>query len=150
MNKNEAAAKLLIATNRKMSNFMRNKIHDGTFTITQAIVLGHIYHKGEVKISELGRILGLSNSTVSGIVSRLEKISSVERIRSSNDRRVVYVRVTEEFRQKHKKMEMKIEKHFEDILKNVDLRDLEKIIEGMEVINKALDLLKETGDRQND
>ena len=49
-------------------------------------------------ISQLARYIGSANSTVSGIVDRLEKMGLVERIRSEEDRRVIYVCLTEKYR----------------------------------------------------
>lgn len=50
--------------------------------------------RGEVSISALARAVHLSQPTVSGIISRLEKRSLVVRRRSSDDRRSVVVEVT--------------------------------------------------------
>jgi DNA-binding MarR family transcriptional regulator len=62
----------------------------------QGILLGILSQHSKMKISELSEKLGLSNSTVSGIIDRLEKQNLVERIRSDEDRRVVYASVTED------------------------------------------------------
>ena len=45
----------------------------------QGMLVGILSHHGAMKVSELSERLGLSNSTVSGIVDRLEKQGYVER-----------------------------------------------------------------------
>ncbi|HPG25243.1 MAG: winged helix-turn-helix transcriptional regulator [Spirochaetaceae bacterium] len=51
---------------------------------------------GEITISALARAVHLSQPTVSGILSRLEKRGLVRRMRSDDDRRSVAILVTEE------------------------------------------------------
>ena len=67
-------------------------------TGTQGMLIRTLAHEGEMKISDLSKRMGLSNSTISGIVDRLERQEIVERVRSEEDRRVVLVNVTAEFR----------------------------------------------------
>ena len=47
-----------------------------------------------MKITEFSNQLCLSNSTVSGIIDRLEKQEMVVRERSEEDKRVVYVSIS--------------------------------------------------------
>ena len=49
----------------------------------QGMMMGILSHDGEMKISDLSEKIGLSNSTVSGIIDRLEKQGLVERTRST-------------------------------------------------------------------
>lgn len=55
-----------------------------------------ISEKGSIRISELGKAMYLHPATVVGIVDRLEKRGFVVRERSSDDRRVVDVRLSSE------------------------------------------------------
>ena len=41
-------------------------------------------------ISALAEAAGSANSTISGVVDRLEKMGLVQRVRSDSDRRVIY------------------------------------------------------------
>lgn len=55
------------------------------------MVLYTLGKHGSMKLSDISEKLSISNSTISGIVDRLEKQKYVERIRSKEDRRVIYV-----------------------------------------------------------
>lgn len=107
----------------------------------QGILMGTLAHHGEMKVSELSEKLGLSNSTVSGILDRLENQGFVERTRSKEDRRVVYVKVTDEFK-KHSL------KHFEEINKIVEQMMDKATPEELEIILKGMNTLEEVIDRQ--
>jgi DNA-binding MarR family transcriptional regulator len=49
---------------------------------------------GDLSLSELSERINAQNSTVTGIVDRMEREGLVERKRSSDDRRVVHIRLT--------------------------------------------------------
>jgi DNA-binding MarR family transcriptional regulator len=61
----------------------------------QLILLNEIAKSGEVAIGALAMTVNLSNPTTSGIVDRLEKRALVVRTRGSDDRRKVFVGITE-------------------------------------------------------
>jgi DNA-binding MarR family transcriptional regulator len=91
---------------------------------------------GPQRIQDLGLMLGLSNSTVSGLVDRLEEKGMVERRRSEEDRRSVYVHVTK--KQKHKIYEMHNEfdlriNTFVDSLSKAELETLHTILDKLEM-----------------
>jgi DNA-binding MarR family transcriptional regulator/rubrerythrin len=79
-------------------------------TVTQFKALQHLHWHGEgLSIGELSGHLGLTSSTVSGIVDRLQRDGWVQRTRDPRDRRRVTVRLTskgeELFAQKPKNAE---------------------------------------------
>ena len=76
---------------------MGKVFEDIGITAPQGMVMGILSKEKSLKITELSSKLGLSNSTVSGIVDRLEKQGMVERKRSEQDKRVVYVSVASNF-----------------------------------------------------
>jgi len=146
MDKKKQAAELIIETKRKLAHCMGHKMGEKGMTLTQAIIVGHLFHKKQMKISEISAILGLSNSTVSGVVDRLEKIGAVVRARSEKDRRVVYVKVDDRFALEHKGIETTFGKFLEDLLSDAAAEETDKIIEGLTVLIKYIDKIKETGE----
>jgi MarR family transcriptional regulator, organic hydroperoxide resistance regulator len=65
-------------------------------TVPQLICLREIHKRGLLPLGALTQFLFLSNSTVTGIVDRLEKRGFVQRVRQSRDRRQIHVRLTPE------------------------------------------------------
>ena len=104
----------------------------------QGMMMGILSHDGEMKISDLSEKIGLSNSTVSGIIDRLEKQGLVERTRSTEDRRVVYVKVSAEFQQNSKETFCRMEKNFEDILKKATPGEIDAIIKGLDTLEQLI------------
>ena len=62
----------------------------------QLICLNEVFQHGPISIGALTKIVFLNNSTVTGIVDRLEKRELVKRVRVSKDRRQVHVEVTDQ------------------------------------------------------
>ncbi|WP_231714499.1 MarR family winged helix-turn-helix transcriptional regulator [Desulfonema ishimotonii] len=68
--------------------------HHG-LTGPQLVILKEISKKGDLSVSELAKAISLSQSTVTGILTRLEKRGFVMRHRSEADKRKVIVRLTD-------------------------------------------------------
>ncbi len=76
----------------KHSKYLQEKYH---ITVPQIICLREIYEHGPISFSALTKIVALNNSTVTGIVDRLERQGLVQRTRTSADRRQIHIVITE-------------------------------------------------------
>lgn len=65
-------------------------------TVPQLICLHEVYEHGPISIGVLTKIVYLNNSTVTGIVDRLERKGLLKRTRISKDRRQVHLEITKE------------------------------------------------------
>jgi MarR family transcriptional regulator, organic hydroperoxide resistance regulator len=63
-------------------------------TGSQLLVLKMLEPKGQVSLSELSDRIRAKNSTVTGIIDRMERDGFVARRRSEEDRRVVFIELT--------------------------------------------------------
>ncbi|MDF2891249.1 MAG: transcriptional regulator, MarR family [Clostridia bacterium] len=104
----------------------------------QGMLMGTLAHFGEMKVSDLSEKLGLSNSTVSGIIDRLENQGLVERTRSTEDRRVVYVKVTDAFVKNSQERFQKMEKLFETMMSKATPEELDEILQGLDTLQRVL------------
>lgn len=118
---------------------MGQHFNDINLTGPQGMMMGILSHDGEMKISDLSKKIGLSNSTVSGIVDRLEKQGLLERTRSIEDRRVVYVNVSANFQKNCKKNFCKIEKTFETAINTATPEEIELILNGLDTLEQLMD-----------
>jgi DNA-binding MarR family transcriptional regulator len=105
----------------------------------QGMILGTLCRNGEMKISDLSTEVGLSNSTVSGIIDRLEKQGLAERKRSEEDRRVVYVDATDKFKKCSQEHFKEIEERVAVIMNEATTEELDKVLEGMEILKKIIE-----------
>ncbi|MDF2840190.1 MAG: transcriptional regulator, MarR family [Clostridia bacterium] len=138
-NKGIKAIKIL----KNVMETVKQKVHshfkEMNITGPQGMLMGTLAHHGEMKVSDLSERLGLSNSTVSGIIDRLENQGLVERTRSKEDRRVVYVNVSPEFRKNSKEHFLKIEKVFEAMMSKATPEELDDILQGLNTLQRVID-----------
>ncbi|NBI05999.1 MarR family winged helix-turn-helix transcriptional regulator [Senegalia massiliensis] len=131
--------KLLKNVMDTMKRNIEDEFKEMNLTGPQGMLIGILSKYEEMKISDISQKMGLSNSTVSGIVDRMEKQGYIERIRSKEDRRVVHVKITPSFKEKSKNHFSKVENKIDDIIKNGTKEEIEKIYEGLETLKKVLD-----------
>ncbi|MDQ7096317.1 MarR family winged helix-turn-helix transcriptional regulator [Desulfosporosinus sp. PR] len=98
-----------------------------------------------ITLNELSECIGLSKSTVSGIVNRLVNQGVVIREIPENNRRIVRLSLTPEF-QKNNVITELINNYIADALKAANEEDLQKIITGLEIL---YELLSQGGDLLN-
>lgn len=130
--------KKLKSIKESMHQMMQHQLKDLTLTGPQGMVVGLLTRHKSLRMSEIAEKMGLSLSTVSEIVDRLEKMDAVKRLKSPDDGRVVLVELTDAFRiesaGKFKEVESiwlkKIEMASED--------ELQKIIDGLEALDRLL------------
>lgn len=136
--KRAEVVRLYYEVNKISMRSLRKHFENVGITIAQGLVLRTLIKFGEMKISEISKKISLSNSTISGIIDRLEKRELVTRSRSEEDRRIVYVNLTPKFEEIHKGMYKKTGESFEDLLSAGTSEELEKIIEGLTTLKKIL------------
>jgi DNA-binding MarR family transcriptional regulator len=138
INNKVEVARLFFEVNKILKRSTRKSFEDIGITLPQMLVIGTLTKFGEMKITELSKKLNLSNSTISGIIDRLEKQELVVRTRSEKDRRIVYVKVTPKFGELHKGFHQKIEESFSDLLSTGTPDEIEKIIVGLNTLKIIL------------
>lgn len=117
---------------------MGKQFEELNLTAPQGMLMGILIHNGMMKITDLSEKLGLSNSTVSGIVDRLEKQGMVMRIRSLEDRRVVFVDVASDFKNGAKAHFKEFENKFEDMMSRATSDELDTILKGLETLKEVI------------
>lgn len=137
----EQAKQLLgsyLRVTQHMSRQFRSYFSQLDLTFPQALVLTVLGEEGAMPISRLARQTGSANSTVSGIVDRLEKLKLVERVRSEEDRRVIYVALTERYRAMQEKKEPSVSAYLAGLLRDVPAEEMDGICAALDKLDAAL------------
>ncbi|NRY63005.1 MarR family winged helix-turn-helix transcriptional regulator [Clostridium beijerinckii] len=117
---------------------MKKIIEHTGMTAPQGMVIGLLHKNKKMKVTELSKQLHLPNSTVSGIIDKLEEQEAVIRERSEDDKRVVYVSISPKFIEMHKNFNKQIEHNIESILNQGTQEELNKISEGLIIFKRLL------------
>lgn len=140
MEKNEGKSILTLLREIRslIDKSLKSKLDLGNFTMPQTMIIYNLANHGKMKISELSEKMGLTNSTVSGIVDRLEDQGVVFRERSTEDRRVVYVQFTPEHKKNYQDLNDNLDKKFNEMLAAIPQGQMETIIESLNVLKETL------------
>jgi len=138
VNKGFQVIKLLKQVKNMVSQNLCFQFKELNLTGTQSMLIGILVHNQKMKISDLSSKLGLSNSTVSGIIDRLESRGLVDRIRSQEDRRVVHVCVSDKFMEEAQQHFMQIDQEFEAMMNKATPEELDTIIKGLSTLKTVL------------
>lgn len=107
------------------------------FTVHQLSVIFHLNAKPLITLNELSDFMGLTKSTVSGIVDRLAKQGIVTREIPKDNRRIVKLSISEEFKNNNDISDMKnkilsdLVSDYTNYINKIDPEDVEKMIYGL-------------------
>ncbi|SFC41277.1 MarR family winged helix-turn-helix transcriptional regulator [Clostridium uliginosum] len=111
------------------------------FTTPQLVVIFHLYERPSITLNELSDYMQLTKSTVSGIVDRLTNQGVVIREIPKDNRRIVKLSISEEFKKNNDICNMKktfVSGLISNNIKNMDPAEVEKIIYGLRQFNLLL------------
>lgn len=138
LNESMEVARLFQEVMQLFKHSMNKLLEETGMSAPQGMVLGLLSKKKKIKITELSHELCLSNSTVSGIIDRLEKQKMVVRERSEKDKRVVYVSISPNFKDMHGAFHKQFEKNIQNTMSKGSEEELHKIFEGLSTLKKLL------------
>jgi DNA-binding MarR family transcriptional regulator len=111
---------------------------DYGLTPTQLMILKLIWENEKITLTDIAKEMSMSNSTASGVVDRMERPGLLERERSSEDRRVVYFRLTEKTKQYAEKLEKNKNSFYSAVLTGMSDQDEKEIRTALEKLYQIL------------
>jgi DNA-binding MarR family transcriptional regulator len=106
-------------------------------SFTHSHILSMLERHGEMPMSRLAEMLDVSLSNASGVIDRLEDRGLVERVRVTDDRRVVLVRATDLGRSSLTRAEVFKDELMQRILDRLDDRRLRRLALALEDVRGA-------------
>lgn len=124
--------------NQHLSQQFREHFGKMNLTFPQALALSILGAEGPMPISKLAEKTGSANSTISGVVDRLERLELARRTRSELDHRVIYVEATEKYTQLRDEAKTGVNEYFSLLLNTLTEEEKDKVAEGLALFDKAL------------
>ena len=107
-------------------------------TMPQIMVLKQVMCEPKT-IGQIAKALDLSYSTISGIIDRLEREKFVERVRDEEDRRVIWIRKTDNIEKTMEKIPFFSEEYYRQLLAGLSEEELDMIIRSFTVIIEKIE-----------
>lgn len=113
------------------------------FGLTEAhfnilMLLKHHCHDGRTTQTDLGKMLLVNRSNVTGLIDRMEAAGLVRRTPANGDRRVHYIEMTETGRDILEKSAHVYYSRIEDIMRQLSDSQLDTMIENLDTLRKSL------------
>ena len=101
-------------------------------------LLAYIQRKGECTVTDIANHLEITLSAVTSLVDKLCNAGLVARFRSEEDRRVVYLKLTEEGVKVLEAIEMNKNKLYERAFANIDIEEINDFFGTIEKITRNI------------
>ncbi|KEI06846.1 MarR family transcriptional regulator [Clostridium botulinum] len=132
-------ALLIKEINSKINFKVTEELKNIGLTVPQITAIKFIAHRKKVTSSELSEDMSITKATVSGIIDRLEKMNIIKRIRSKEDRRIVYIVFSDEGLNLAKDIKNIMNSCFENIFSNVSEEELVSIDNHLSSLLKVIE-----------
>ena len=129
---------LLKDINTKMEQGLKNYFANYGMSVTQLAVVTLLGKNERMKQTELSAALQVSPAAVSLLLNRLEERGLILRTRSKEDKRVVYVSLTEQFQRSHGTLESNVDHYLNLLLREASDREVQTMIAGLEALKQLL------------
>jgi DNA-binding MarR family transcriptional regulator len=127
--------------NKKAASLIKAQIGED-LTIDQHYLLGYIQRAGECTSSELAEAFDVNKSAITAIINRLADRDIIQRARDDNDRRVVYLTLTEKGKELNQKTQEKVHLLVEAFITQFDEAEITNFINTYEKLALILTNMK--------
>lgn len=114
------------------------RLVQGNVSMSQMHVLWLLQHHGELSMSRLAELLGVSLSNATGIIDRMEEHGYIERVRVPDDRRVVLVRPAEGGRRALSETESTKRDRMRAVLGHIPATERPIVLAALRTLRRAL------------
>lgn len=134
---NEQVWNLLRAIQNKTRQHILLHCHQFGISIQDAMLIHEVSNHPDISLNQLSQNLGLSKSTVSSMVSRLEEQGVILREIPPNNRRTVQLRVSSEY-MKRPEVDIIRSQLIAGLFKEISPEDAAIILSGLEKLNELI------------
>ncbi len=131
-------ARLLMEVAKLFRDNLNKMFEAKQITRPQGMVIAILSRFEKMKVSQIGELLSLSNGTVSVILDRLEQRGLIQRTRSAEDKRVVYVSLTPKFKERHQDFHGQMNQHIARMVAQGTPEELERVMDGLNILKRLL------------
>ncbi|WP_047981667.1 MarR family winged helix-turn-helix transcriptional regulator [Ornithinibacillus contaminans] len=121
----------------------RKILNNYPITNPQFIALQWLREEGDLTIGELSAKNGLAFSTTTDLVDRMEKNELVERVRDTNDRRVVRIHVLEKGKQIIEEVILKRQEYLGQVLESFTEEQTSSLIDLLNLLHDQMKTINE-------
>ncbi|SHF71448.1 MarR family winged helix-turn-helix transcriptional regulator [Ornithinibacillus halophilus] len=119
---------VLMKASKSLQEQVKKDISNHGMKTSDFAVLEALYHKGKQTVREISEAVLINTGSITYVIDKLENKNYVERRHCSEDRRVVYIHITEEGKQIMDEIFPKHQKVIEQMFNGVNSEELQTTI----------------------
>lgn len=139
MSQSKEIMTLLQEISSQMDKGLKKFYQENQLSIPQLTVVTLLSKNDQMKISDLSKEMKVSAAAVSGIVDRLEKSGIVCRERSEIDKRIVYVKLTTQFKNSHQHLDVNLTGYLHLLLREQDDKRVSELVDSLKFLKEILE-----------
>ncbi|UOF92168.1 MarR family transcriptional regulator [Fodinisporobacter ferrooxydans] len=128
---------LIKQINQGFFELLSRELSNYEITVSQWLVIRCLKEEKQ-KITDISKTVGLTNSTISGIIDRLERSGYVTRIRDREDRRVVWVHRTDKLNQLIASLPLAQDSYYDSFLEGITEEETQRILKSLHLLANQL------------
>lgn len=109
---------------------------------TQRGVLMYIAFEGPTAMNDVSEKFALAKGSFTQVADGLESLGLIERKRSENDRRIIYLETTEKGRETALKIHQATEKRIDYLLSKLSAKERELFVKSLEHVAEDIDIIR--------
>lgn len=128
---------LLAKTHQHTLTLMRSALDEFKLTPPQFVTLAFLWRRDGINQQELGTLMNVDRTTISGLLERLERLELVQRGQDPRDRRSWVIFVTKKGKALKEKLLPKLDHVSKEISRTLTLKEQETLIKLLNKIRLA-------------
>ncbi|NRD76992.1 MarR family transcriptional regulator [Bacillus sp. BRMEA1] len=129
---------VLMQTSKAVQERIRLEMGVNHLSMTEFSVLEVLYHIGKQTIHQIGNSILISSGSMTYVIDKLEKRNLLHRSACSDDRRVIYVTLTDEGKVLMEKIMPKHHELVDDMLGSLNDEEAMTLVELLKKVEKRL------------
>ncbi|SDX32402.1 DNA-binding transcriptional regulator, MarR family [Marininema mesophilum] len=130
---------LMRMTARVLRQHVFRELKEYNLTYPQSIILKTLAMDDQYSLANLSDQAGMTTSSVSGIVDRLESSGWVTRRRDKNDRRVVWIELSKEGKDLVRQVPALNPDHFKQLLRRMPEEDVTLLVDQLKKLHQLVE-----------
>lgn len=132
---------VIMKASKTLEEIVKKDIAKHGMKISDFAILEALYHKGRQTIKQISEAVLINTGSITYVIDKLEKNNYLERIHCKDDRRVVYIEITEKGKEVMNEIFPKHQQVIEEIFSDIPDEHKQIIIDTVKTIGKKGELV---------
>lgn len=127
---------VIMKASKTLEEMVKKDIADHGMKTSDFAILEALYHKGRQTIKQISEAVLINTGSITYVIDKLEKNDLLRRSNCKDDRRVIYIEITDKGNELMKEIFPKHQARIEEILSDIPEEHKRILIESVKTIGK--------------